>query len=136
MNDVARMRGGERAGDLKRPIDGLIDRRSLGPQVLIERLAGHVFHDNHRPAFELDDVVNRRDAGMRQRCGRARFAEEVLGRISPVTAEQRLDRNVAVQARVVSEIHLAHAARAKRREDLVRTNSDAGGQGQGGGQRL
>jgi hypothetical protein len=41
-------------------------------------------------------------------------------------ARQQFDRNQAVQSRVAGAVDLAHAARAQRSEDFVRTESSAG----------
>ena len=45
---------------------------------------------------------------------------------------QYLDRDVATEPRVAGTIHLAHAARAERRDDLVGAEANARGQGHPG----
>ena len=45
---------------------------------------------------------------------------------------QDLDRDVATQSGVSGAIHLAHAAGAKGREDLIRPEASAQGEGQTG----
>ena len=65
---------------------------------------------------------------MVQRRGRACFLLEALQplRIGGQTGRQDLDGDVTPQARIASPIDLAHAARAKERDDLIRAESIAG----------
>ena len=42
---------------------------------------------------------------------------------------QDLDRDRSIEARIARTVYFAHAASAERREDLVRTEADAGFQG-------
>ena len=58
-------------------------------------------------------------------------AREALG-VLRERGGQRLDRDVAPEPRVAGAIHLAHAARAERRDDLVGAEAGAGGQGHRG----
>ena len=53
-------------------------------------------------------------------------------RIARKPIRQNFDRDVTIQLRVARAIHLAHAARAKGREDLIRSESRAGCQSHGG----
>ena len=71
------------------------------------------------------------DVRMIQRRERLRFALEAgqaIG-ISRERVGQDLDRDVAIQLRVARAIHLAHAAGADRRGDLVGAEAGAGSEG-------
>ena len=65
---------------------------------------------------------------MRQRRDRFRLALEARQRIGIVRdgLRQDLDRDVAVELPVPRLVHLAHAARAERRQDLVGAEFRAG----------
>ena len=56
-----------------------------------------------------------------KRVQRVAVVDEVLG--------QHLDRDVALEARVARAVHLAHAAGAERRQDLVRAETGPGREG-------
>ena len=64
---------------------------------------------------------------------RARFAIEALAelRIGRERVRQDLDRDRAIEPRVARPVDLAHAAGAEGRDDLVRAEARAGGEGQG-----
>ena len=67
------------------------------------------------------DVVDRDDVRMIQRRRGFRLSDE-SGQAVTVVGErwrQNLQRDAAVQARVLCEIHLAHSAFAERANDLV-----------------
>ena len=88
----------------------------------------------HRVAIDVlqdqivrPDVVDLADVRMVQRSDRTRFLLESVEAIG-VGRERRwqhLDRDLAPQSRITSAVHLAHAARADRRENLVRTEPGA-----------
>ena len=90
----------------------------------MQRRALDIFeHEVARP-----DVVELTDVGMVQRGDRPRFVLEstqTIG-ISGEPFRKDLDRHVAPEAGVARAIDLAHAARAERGEDLVRTEAFAG----------
>src|SRR6266480_4257514 len=78
----------------------------------------------------MTDVVQYANVWMIQLRDRFRFALEpllVYG-ISGELRRQNLDRDGPVKACVACTIHLSHPARSKRRNDLVRPESGAGGQ--------
>ncbi len=58
---------------------------------------------------------------MIQRSGSTSFLLEACQalRVAGVLFRQHLDRHLAAQARVLAEVHLAHAARTEQLEDLV-----------------
>ena len=63
----------------------------------------------------------------REQLGLALEAREPLGILRELGG-QRLDGDVAAEARVARAIDLAHAARAERRDDFVGAESGAGGE--------
>ena len=69
---------------------------------------------------------------MRQRGDRLRFSLEACAgrRIGRECFGQDLDRDVPIQFRVARAIHLAHAASAERRDDLIGAEACAGAESQ------
>jgi hypothetical protein len=57
-----------------------------------------------------------------------RFSLQPLprGRVRRKICGKDLDRNIAPQSRVARPVHLAHAARAQRRDDLIWTECGTG----------
>ena len=98
-------------------------------------LAFDEFHHEARavPA-DLFESVDRGDVRMIQRRERLRFALETRQAIGIVgeRVRQNLDRDLASQLRVARAIHLAHAAGTEYRDDLIRAEARAEGQGHGG----
>ena len=87
------------------------------------RSPSHQFEDKeaHTPGvFEAVDAADVRVAERGEHLGLALEPREVLG-IFGEALRQNLDRHLAAQLRVARAIDLAHAARAERRDDLVRT---------------
>ena len=85
----------------------------------------HQLHDE-RIAFK---PIDRGDVGMIERGQHLRLALEagpVIGVIGQCR-RQHLDGDVAVKLGVARAIHLAHAALADERKDLIRAESFAGG---------
>ena len=71
----------------------------------------------------MADVVEHADVGVVQAGNRFRFALEALlrCRVARNIRRQNLDGHGAIQPGIFRAIYLAHTARAKRREYLVRT---------------
>ena len=74
---------------------------------------------------QMADVIQHADVRMIQAGNRFGFALEALlsNRIIRKLRRQDLDRHRAFQPRIPRAIHLAHAARAQRGDDLIRTKS-------------
>ncbi len=74
-----------------------------------------------------------RDVRVIERGQDLRFAPEARKTIGIIghRRQQHLDRDVAIQLRVARAMHLAHTAYAQGREDVVRAESSAGGNGDG-----
>src|SRR5205809_7520304 len=73
------------------------------------------------------DVVDSTDVRIVQRGNRARFVLEALPRfrIGCERACEHLDGDGAIEPGVTRAVDLAHAARAQRRDDFVRTKTGA-----------
>ena len=130
MDDAGRVGRAERVGDLNQIFDRALDIEPLGVDGLPEGLAGHQLHrdvehrrpEHHAVAFRgaFTDVVNRNEMGMVQRRRRSRFVHEpiepvrVPGHILP----ENLQRQVAAQHRVASQVDLAHSTTRDQAKDV------------------
>ncbi len=128
MDHAARVRGGEAFGNRGAnphrvtPGDGAL----LDPGA--ERLPLEQFHDGHRHAVDDGELMNRQNAGMRERGNRPRLGFESpphLG-VGRDVRGHHLDRHVAIEPRVAGAIDLAHAARTDGLDDLVLCEARAG----------
>jgi hypothetical protein len=92
-------------------------------------------HDQRRPRAAVFEAVDLCDVGMAQRRQHSRFTLEAGEpvRIAGERLGKDLDGDAPVEAGVARGIHLAHAAFAKRRHDLVDANASAVGEAQGRG---
>src|SRR5207249_4769498 len=100
--------------------------RSTGDP-LREIIALDELHHEGGDAPALFEPVDRGDMGMIQRGERLRLpleARDALG-VAGERFGQDLDRDVAIQLVIAGAIDLAHAARAKRRDDLIRSETRA-----------
>src|SRR6202162_3839525 len=115
----------QRIGDLdpvaKRPLEG---KRALD-QTLRERPPLQVLHDEVLDAVLVPDVVQRADVGVRELRDHPGLPLEALTHFGCGGAMRRqdLDRDYALEPSVPRPVNLTHAARAERREDLVRAES-------------
>jgi hypothetical protein len=99
-----------------------------------QRRAFDQFQDQCVDAICDFQPVNDRNVGMvecRQEFGFALEPGEPV-RILREHLQQDLDRDVAIQLRVVRAIHLAHPARADLRGDFIGAEAGTGGKGHGG----
>src|SRR5437868_11621058 len=115
------VRGIERVGHLNGPLFEDVDTHRLTGEALIESLALKQLHGDEALAVLLSDIVKRANIGMIQRRGRAGFALKSLQRlrIAGEFRRQKLERNVAAEARVFRLIHHSHAAGAELGEDAI-----------------
>ena len=129
MDDVPLVRGGEPASDLRRVIERLARRYRTLPNPRAQRFAFEQLRNDVVESAFVADVVDGQDVRMVEHAGRARFLLETAQRIGVgrKIARQNFDRDVALQARVLRAIHLAHAARADGHENFVRTEQRARG---------
>ena len=110
-----RVRGAERAGDLDRVGQRLVDRQPAEPpDAVLERLALDVLEDDVRPVLVLAGVDHADDVRMRELRDRARLAPEALELvgIGRHLAVQELDRHPALEVDVEGPIDRRHPSRA------------------------
>ena len=137
VDDALLVRLFERLGDLPGDDDGLVRRQRPALQPLGEVLALRQLHDQDvrlRPVVERHalEAVEVRDAGVVERGEDLRLALEA-GEALGVVGEglgQQLEGDLAAELRVGGAVHLAHPARAERREDLVASQATTGCQAQ------
>src|SRR5208337_138611 len=101
----------------------LVKRQAALAQAFTEGFTLQILHDDVAGAILLSDVVKVADVGMAQRRDGAGFPVEALASLGIFgkMGGENLYGYGAVQARVAGAVHLAHAACAERRDNLVRT---------------
>jgi hypothetical protein len=99
----------------------LLDRERSLIQTVGEGFAFQVFHNQKIDAVLMTDIVERADVRMVQGRNRTCFAFKPLlcVRIGRKMCRKDLNRDRALQPRITSAIHFAHAAGAERRDDLI-----------------
>ena len=130
VDDSRGMRLGEPLGHLPADSQELLQRQRPGRQELAQIVPVDEFHRHPRHAVRRADVENGDDVGVAQRGGRAGLLLETLEPLL-VCCEIRgkdLDRDVPAQPRVPRPVNLAHPAGADGRDNLVWTESRAGGE--------
>ena len=113
MQDALAVRGFERVDDVDGGAEGLLERQRTADGRALEVLHHQVVRT---------DVVEDADVRMVQRRDGARF----LVKTRAVTAVERLDGHRPAQARVDGLVDLAHATRAQRGHDFIRTETGTG----------
>ena len=128
MDDAFLVRGFERVGNL--PRDRSASSSGSGPCAMrsasVDPSTSSITSARTPPLLE---AVDRRDVGMIQ-CGeRLRLAPESGEAVRVVRegSRQNLQGDIAIQPSVASPVHLAHAAGAEERDDLVGTDACRGG---------
>ena len=117
-------------GDLPRDRQRVTNGERTGCQTSGERASLHQFHDEELGIVRFFQTIECRDVWMGQAREDLRLAAEprdAFG-IGNRRRGEGLDGNVAAEACVACAIHLAHPARAKRRDDVVRTEAMSGWQ--------
>ena len=135
MDDPAAVRRVNRVGDGDRPGRRRVPRNWSTPQTFCERLTVDVFHDDERDVLLVADVMDRADIRMAElRDGpRLTLAARAPRGVVHHAGRQHLDRDVAVQPRIVRPVDLAHPAGAEQAHDFVGTKSRAGTNRHGSG---
>jgi hypothetical protein len=112
----------EALGGLRRVGEELLERQRACGEELAKRVSFDALHGDPRDAVRRPDVVDRHDVRVVQRGGRAGLFLEALEPflVRSERGRKDLDRDVAPEPGVPRAIDLSHAARAERREDLVR----------------
>ena len=119
--DPLLVRGGQAVRDLQRVTDRLARRKGSSGEPGTQRFAFEKLRDEIGRSIVSPDVMDGQDVGVIQNPGGAGLLLEPPQpvRISREGSGKNLDRHLAPQPRVPRAIHLSHAARAERREDLV-----------------
>src|SRR5204862_3412209 len=101
--------------------------RSRAFDPLLERRAGDVLHDDERKAVDLTDVVDADDVRVGELGEGPRFLHEELaqGAVGRGVRVEDLDRDLAAERGVLSEVDLRGAACADRLEDPIALIEDA-----------
>ena len=123
MHDARGMRLRETVGDLVGDVGEPSRRQPAGGQQVAQGLAFHPFHGDERHAGLMANVMDGQDIGMVQGGSRLGFLLETTQTISVVgeTGWEDFDRDPAIEAGIERAVHLTHAARPERTEDLIRT---------------
>ncbi len=138
VDDPLLVSGFEGLGDLLRDRQCLVDWNRALCDSVGERRPLDQFHDERRHAVALLEAVDVRDVRMVQRREDFGFALEPrqpLG-VCRNGLRQDLDRDLPLQVRVSSAIHLAHAADADLGGDFIRAEAGASSQSHGKWLRL
>jgi hypothetical protein len=106
----------------------LIDRKEASFESSRERLSVEMRHDQEVGTVDRADVVDGANVRMLERGHGTRFPLETCAQIGIVgdCFGKDFDRDRSVEARVAGFVDLAHPARAKGRENLIRAESSNG----------
>ena len=124
MDDALLVRGFERFGDLSRDRQRFVERqRTLRDAVRERRALDELEHQRVRARIFLESV-DRADVRMierREQLCLALEARDAVG-IGRESIREKFQRDIAVEPRIARAIHLAHAARAESRHELIRAH--------------
>jgi hypothetical protein len=125
------VRGGERAGDLDRPIEEIVVGHRLARDAVVESGAFEEFERQEGPAFELADVKDRTDTGMTERrCGASLALEAFQSeRVAGKVVREKLEGEAASESCILGFENDSHAAAADPAEDSIMGNRLADHQG-------
>jgi hypothetical protein len=131
MDDALVVCGGEAVGELGAVVDGAACGNGAGVEFFAERVAFQKFGNEERRAAGFADVVNGENVRVIQRGDGAGLLFETAQALSVARERFRKDlqRHFAAETRVARAIHFAHAAGADQRNDFVRSNFAANGEG-------
>ena len=122
MDHAAVVRGGEAGAQFARRFEGLVGGQPADAQQQRRQVfAVHVFHGDERHAFDLADVVDAADVGVRDLARHAHLAVEALQqtRVRGRFRRQEFQRHRLAQHQIGGAIDLAHAAAAQQADDAV-----------------
>ena len=121
VNDPGGVRRFQRVGDLDRERQEPIDLERAPGDPMLQRHPVEELHDEERAAALLADVVDGADVGVVQRRGGPCLAAESGQRlgITSKVGRQELQRDEALQARILGLVHDTHAAAAELLDDAV-----------------
>jgi hypothetical protein len=134
MDDALVVSGGEAAGDLRGPARGASRGYRALRQPLAQRLSLEPLEDEVRSTLVLAGVEDRKQVRVVEGArGEGLLLEAAeAGRILAGRRGQHLHRDIAPEPWVEGAPDLAHAPRAERSPDLVRSETDAWGERQSG----
>ena len=126
MNDPLLVRGLERVRDLTSDRDRLGHRYRSPRDPAGQRFAFHKLQHQRADAAAFLDAVDRGDVRMLEGGEGLRLALEPREtvRVGRNGLRENLERDIALEPRVVRSIDLSHAARSQGGDDLVRPNAD------------
>src|SRR6266542_3734924 len=103
-------------------------RESEVPDEWAQRAALHVLHRDPREPVVLEDIMRGDDVRVAERPGEARLADEALGegRVGGLQARDLLERDIAVEITLASEVDDGDAAASDLSDDLVRSDGAGG----------
>ena len=118
----------EALGHLHSDVHGLPHGQGAIPEPVPQRSTLEVLHDGVRDVALPAEIVERKDVRVGERGNRLGLALEPgeSVRVFRELLRQDLHRHFSAEARVLRPVHLAHAACAEGREDLVGTELRAG----------
>ena len=124
MGDALFVGGFETVGDLAADVEGVLQRQRPLGDAGFEAFALDQGHRQEGLAIGLADFVDRADVGMIESGGGLGFAKETgFGLVvAKQVRRQELQRDGALEARVLGLVDDAHAALAELFEDLVVTD--------------
>ena len=119
MDDARRVRLGQPVGDLHRVAEGLAEPEPFAADQAVERAARHVLHHDDIPIALACDVVDGDDVRVLEGGGGLGFLLEAPAalRIGDAVGREELERDVAIEARVVGLEDNAHPAPTELVED-------------------
>src|SRR5262245_51595193 len=132
MHDSGAMRLVECVRNLNSDLQRLLNLGGSSGDLLRERLALQVLHDEVVRPILMPYVVERADVGMRERRDGARLAVEAFAEvwIGGYGSSEDLEGDTSVKSCIAGFVNLAHAPTAKVRDDLVGAEPGARRQGQ------
>jgi hypothetical protein len=118
----------ERVSHLYAQLQQQIHRQRLAPDTMFERLPFEMLHHDEEPAVLLPDLMNRADVRVIQRRRGACLSLKSLQRIGIARQflGQKLQGDVAAEARVLSFVDDSHSAATESLDDFVVGNDLAG----------
>ena len=131
MGDAGAMRHIERRHDIDRHAQRLCRREGAPFEAVGQRLALEQLHDEERRAVVFANVVQRADVGVGQLGDRARLAIEPFAelRIRGECSGQDLDGDGPLESRISGFLDFTHTAGPEWRDDFIRAEAGANGQG-------
>ncbi len=131
VNDALGVRGGEAVGDLAGDLGRALGGNRSGIQPLRQRLALQQLCHGERDAPVRARVVDGEDARVIQGRNRVRFVLEAAQAVLVVCRRvvEHLERDFPAETAVARAIDLSHSSLPEGREDLVRAELFACGQG-------